>query len=100
LDALPENLADLEKDTVAVKIVGKGQRRRAVLFPVRLLRSLERWIAMERRGFVATIRQPTNCVFVGRRGKPLQTAAVNGAFSTNCKRTGLRIPYGQNIQMR
>jgi len=91
LEALPENLPALQKDTAAVKIVGKGQKRRAVLFPVRLLRSLDRWIGMERRGFVARVPRPTNCVFVGRRGKPIQTAAVNGAFSTNCKRTGLRI---------
>jgi integrase/recombinase XerD len=91
LEALPESPVDLEKDTVAVKIVGKGQRRRVVLFPVRLLRSLDRWIVMERREFVARVRQSANCVFVGRRGKPLQTAAVNGAFSTNRKRTSLRI---------
>ena len=29
-------------------------------------------------------------MFVGRAGKPLQTSAVNGVFSTNCKRTGLK----------
>ena len=91
LDALPEDPTALEKDTVAVKIVGKGQRRRSVLFPARLLRSLDRWIQMERPRLVEKARQLTNSVFVGGRGKPLQTAALNAAFSTNCKRTGLKI---------
>lgn len=91
LDALPEDPATLERDTVPVKIIGKGQKRRAVLFPVRLLRSLDRWSEMERRGFIGKGSQLTTFLFVGRRGKALQTAAVNGAFSTNCKRTGLRI---------
>jgi integrase/recombinase XerC len=91
LDAIPEDPAALEKDAVAVKITGKGQKRRAVLFPSRLLRSLDRWVHMERRRLVGDHRQDADRLFVGRRGKPLQTSAVNRAFTTNCNRTGLHI---------
>ena len=45
---LPENLATIKKETMAIKITGKGQKRRAVLFPVRLLRSVNRYVQMER----------------------------------------------------
>jgi integrase/recombinase XerD len=89
LDDLPENLAAIEKETMAIKITGKGQKRRAVLFTVRLLRSVNRYVQMERRQR-ASSGKSCSSVFVGRMGKPLQTSAINRVFSTNCKRTGLK----------
>lgn len=91
LDALPENPGSIPKETVGMKITGKGQKRRTVLFPVRLLRSIDRYIHMERRRRVNAGEASPATVFLGRAGKPLQTAAVDGVFSTNCKRTGLKI---------
>lgn len=91
LHALPENPAAIEKDTVPIKITGKGQKRRAVLIPVRLLRSIDRYIHMERPHHVGRSVVDLSSVFVGRGGRPLQASAVNRVFSTNCKRTGLKI---------
>ena len=88
---LPENPAAIERETVAVKITGKGQKRRAVLFPARLLRSVDRYVHMERRRNLRASGRDCFTVFVGRGGKPLQPSAVNRVFSTNCRRTGLKI---------
>ena len=89
LHALPENPAAIGKETATIKITGKGQKRRAVLFPVRLLCSIDRYVHMERKRRVRDQDPPG--VFVGRGGKTLKTPAVNRVFSTNCKRTGLYI---------
>jgi site-specific recombinase XerD len=91
LHSLPENPAAIEKETVTVKITGKGRKQRAVLFPVRLLRSIDRYVHMGGRQRVRPGAEAAATVFVGRTGRPLQTAAVHRVFSTNCKRTGLRI---------
>jgi site-specific recombinase XerD len=71
--------------------MGKGQKQRAVLFPVRLLRSIDRYVHMERRRRVKAGPVRPGTVFLGRAGKPLQTPAVDRVFSTNRKRTGLKI---------
>ena len=86
LHALPEDPGAIGRETAAIKITGKGQKRRAVLFPVRLLCSIDRYVHMERRR--RACGQGPSSVFVGRSGKALQTPAVNRVFSTNCKRTG------------
>jgi len=91
LHALPEDPAAIEKETVPIKITGKGQKRRAVLFPVRLLRSIDRYVHMERGRSASNGAENCPTVFVGRSGKTLQTSAVNRVFATNCKRTGLTI---------
>jgi site-specific recombinase XerD len=91
IDSLPVNPTGIVKETMAVKITGKGQKRRAALFPVRLLCSIDRYIQMERRPRARTTAEESLTVFIGRRGTPLQTSAVNRVFSTNCKRTGLKI---------
>jgi len=88
LTALPEDPSTIEKDTVAVKILGKGAKWRTILFPARLLRSIHRYVHMERCG---KGMKDCGAVFVGRTGGPLKTSAVNRVFSTNCKRTGLEI---------
>jgi site-specific recombinase XerD len=92
LDVLPEDPGSIENETVAIKITGKGQKRRAVLLPVRLLRSIDRYVHMERwRRVHSSGESSGSSVFVGRTGKPLHTSAINRAFSTNYKRTGLHI---------
>jgi site-specific recombinase XerD len=91
LDSFPDDPGSVAKETVAIKITGKGQKRRAVLFPLRLLRSIDRYIHMERRRHVRAGAVGPGTVFVGRGGKPLQTAAIEGVFSTNHQRTGLKI---------
>ena len=91
LDSLPDDPASVPKETLAIKITGKGQKRRAVLFPLRLLRSIDRYIHMERRPAVSGTAKNHSSVFLGRRGKPLRPSAINRVFSTNCKRTGLKI---------
>lgn len=89
LNALPENPNAIDKDTVTIKILGKGPKWRTVLFPVRLLRSVDKYIHMERSRSGGT--KAASTVFVGRTGQPLRTSAINRVFSTNCKRTGLHI---------
>jgi site-specific recombinase XerD len=91
LNALPENPGSIEKETVAIKITGKGEKPRAVLFPTRLLRSIEKYIHMERWRRVKGKGEDPGSVFVGRRGKALKPSAISRAFSTNYKRTGLHI---------
>ena len=91
LNSVPDDPGSVPKETVAIKITGKGQTRRAVLFPVRLLRSINRYIHMERRRHVRYGAAGPGTVFVGRGGKSLQTAAIEGVFSTNHQRTGLKI---------
>ena len=91
LDSLPDDPSSVRKETVPIKITGKGQKRRAVLFPLRLLRSIDRYIHMERRRHVRSGAAGPGTVFVGRGGKSLQTAAIEGVFSTNHQRTGLKI---------
>jgi len=91
LNALPETPGSIEKESVAIKILGKGQKWRAILFPVRLLRSIDRYIHMERRHCTQGADSNAGTVFVGRNGQPLKTSAINRMFSTNCQRTGLRI---------
>jgi site-specific recombinase XerD len=91
LNALPEAPGSIERESVAIKILGKGEKWRAVLLPVRLLRSIDRYVHMERW---RCTRGAANCpatVFVGRKGQPLKTPAINRVFSTNCQRTGLHI---------
>lgn len=91
LTALPRSLGAIDRDSIAVKIVGKGQKPRAIVFPVRLLRSIDRYVHMERRRCTSGAPRVADLVFVGRDGRPLKTPAVNRVFSTNCRRTGLRI---------
>jgi integrase/recombinase XerD len=91
IDSLPENPTGIVNETMAVKITGKGQKRRAVLFPVRLLCAIDRYIHMERQPRARITAEESLTVFIGRGGTPLQTSAVNRVFSTNCKRTGLKI---------
>ncbi len=91
LDSLPDDPDSVPKETVPVKITGKGQKRRAVLFPLRLLRSIDRYIRMERRSLVKSGAVDPGTVFVGRAGRLLQTSAIQGVFSTNHKRTALKI---------
>ena len=91
LDCLPDDPASVPKETVAMKIRGKGNKWRAVSFPMRLLRSIDRYLHMERRRHASSGTASRGTVFWGRGGKPLKTPAIEGVFSTNCKRTGLKI---------
>jgi len=90
LRALPKDPASIDRGAVPIKVLGKGQKWRLVLFPVRLLRSIARYIHIERRQ-CARGAMHSGTVFLGRQGKPLQTPAINRVFSTNCKRTGMHI---------
>ena len=69
LDALPENPGAIEKETVAIKITGKGQKQRAVLFPVRLLRSIERYRHMERSRRMGSSAEKAGQCVCGAGGK-------------------------------
>ncbi len=91
LAALPEDPSSIERESVAIKILGKGQKWRTVLLPVRLLRSIDRYVHMERRRCTRSAANHASTVFVGRNGQPLKTPAINRVFSTNCQRTGLHI---------
>ena len=78
LDSLPDNPDSVPRETVPIKITGKGQKRRAVLFPLRLLRSIDRYIRMERRSLVKSGAADPGTVFVGRAGRLLQTVGHPG----------------------
>ena len=91
LDSIPDDPGSITKESVAIKIIGKGQKRRAISFPLRLLRSLDRYVHMERRRHVRAGASDPGTVFLGRAGKPLRTSAIEGVFSTNRERTGLKI---------
>lgn len=89
--ALPDDPGAIAKETVAVKITGKGQKWRTVLFPVRLLCSVDRYVHTERERHIRGRSTAPSSVFVGRTGKPLKTSAVNHVFTSNCQRSGLDI---------
>ncbi len=89
--ALPDDPGAIAKETVAVKITGNGQKWRTVLFPVRLLCSVDRYVHTERERHIRGRGTAPSSVFVGRTGKPLKTSAVNRVFTSNCRRTGLNI---------
>ena len=86
LISLPDDPGSLRKETVVMKIKGKRNKWRPIPFPMRLLRSIDRYIHMERRRHMSASTVSPGTVFLGRGGKPLQTSA-----STNWKRTGLKI---------
>ncbi len=88
---LPADPGAIVKETVAVKITGKGQKWRTVLFPVRLLCSVDRYVHTERERHIRGRGTAPSSVFVGRTGKALKTSAVNRVFTSNCRRTGLDI---------
>ena len=91
VNALPDDPSSIDKETVAVTILGKGQKRRAVLFPVRVLRSIDRYMQMDRWRRASGSTTSRDRVFVGRTGTPLEPAAVNRVFTTNGKRAGVHI---------
>lgn len=86
-NVLPRDPASINRDTIVITVVGKGDKRRCVVFPVSLLRSIDRYMKFDGRGKSDT----GEYVFMGRGGKPLQPAAVNRVFRTNCIRTGMDI---------
>jgi site-specific recombinase XerD len=91
VNALPDAPSAIDKETVAIRILGKGQKRRAVLFPVRVLRSIDRYLQMDRWRRASGSVTSRGRVFVGRTGMPLQPSAVNRVFATNGKRAGVHI---------
>ena len=91
LTALPNDPCTIAKETVAIPILGKGQKRRAVLFPVRVLRAIDRYLQMDRWRRASDSTTSRGRVFVGRAGRPLEPAAVNRVFATNGRRAGLHI---------
>jgi len=88
---IPENLNSIETDYSVVRIRGKGAKDRQVKFPLRLLRSIDRYINTERRMLLKRSGSKTDFIWVSHKGLPIKPSAINKAFEANHKRTGIRI---------
>lgn len=88
---IPENLESATAEFVVTKIKGKGAKIRNVKLPVRLLRSVERYVNTERKRLLKKSGEKTDQIWIGRHGTPIKPAAINKSFETNDKVTGLRI---------
>lgn len=88
---IPENLDSIETDYSVVRIRGKGAKTRQVKFPLRLLRSIDRYVNTERRMLLKRSGSKTDFIWVSHKGLPIKPSAINKAFEANHKRTGIRI---------
>lgn len=88
---IPENVESTTSEFISTSIKGKGAKYRKVKFPVRLLRSVKRYIDSERKRLLKNSQVKTDQIWIGRRGIPISPAAINKAFSQNAKATNSRI---------
>lgn len=89
--ALPENPQALAAKTHKVRVCGKGGKWRSVYFPVRLLRSIARYVELERNPRVRRGKVKTDQIWVADDGSPIRPATVNKAFKTNAARCGVGV---------
>lgn len=88
---VPENLESTKNEFVVTSVRGKGAKHRKVKLPVRLLRSVSSYIKTDRDHLLKRSRVKTDQIWIGRNGRPIMPAAINKAFATNEKTSGLKI---------
>lgn len=89
--ALPEDPASLTGQTHKIRIHGKGAKWRSVYFPISLLRSIFRYVELERNPRVRRHKIKTEQIWVSDKGEPIRPATIDKAFATNAKRCGVTI---------
>jgi len=88
---MPENLSSTKDEFVVVRVKGKGAKYRKVKLPIRLLRSVSRYIGTDRSRLLKRSGTKTDQIWLGQNGRPIKPAAINKAFATNEERCGLKI---------
>lgn len=69
-------LGDTERESGSVRVVGKGDRERVVLAGRPAMEALGRYLALERPGLALISNRPTDAVFLGKRGAPIDQRQV------------------------
>jgi site-specific recombinase XerD len=88
---VPENVESTEDEFAVLRIKGKGAKYRKVKFPLRLLRSIKRYVDTERQRLLTKSGVKTEALWIGHCGKPINPAAINKSFMANEEVTGLGI---------
>lgn len=89
--ALPENPYSLAGNSYKVRIYGKGGKWRSVYFPLFLLRSINRYVELERNPRIRRNKVDTDRIWVGDNGCPILPPSVDKAFATNAVRCGVKV---------
>lgn len=89
--ALP-NLLPNGKNAI-VSIVGKGSKKRFVIFPWSLHKDLLEYAALERMNLLERrkSRSAKNSLFISAEGKPISSARVQQIFRETSKRIGIKV---------
>jgi len=98
----PDAVAYAGRKTVALRVVGKGNKPRKVLVPKRILRAIHFYIDEDReeaasafqKKFGKKVGLPTD-VFLSERGTRLSARSVQSFFANPSEMTGIRLtPHG------
>jgi site-specific recombinase XerD len=88
---LPDDPQSLTGKTHKLRIQGKGGKWRSIYFPVNLLRSVTRYVELERNPRVLRHKVKTDQIWVSDKGQPISPVAVDKAFATNAARCRVKI---------
>lgn len=88
---VPENLDSMDSDVCTIRIVGKGSKSRTVKLPVRLLRSIKRYVDTDRRRQLTKSNVKTDQIWISRNGKPIQPSAINKFFAAHGHQCHIKI---------
>jgi len=88
---IPENPHTLAGKTNKVRIQGKGGKWRSVYVPLSLLRSVARYVELERNPRVRRHKVKTDQIWVSDKGQPIRPPSVDKVFATNAARCGVKL---------
>lgn len=88
---LPEDPFSIKGPYWKKKIKGKGDKWRTIKFPVRLMRSISRYVELYRNPLLKRHGVKSMSVWIGKTGRQIKPASVNKAFVANAKKCKLII---------
>jgi integrase/recombinase XerD len=88
---MPESLNTTKDEFVVISVKGKGAKYRNVKLPIRLLRSVSRYIETDRSRLLKRSGTKTDQIWLGQNGRAIKPAAINKAFATNERDCGLKV---------
>jgi len=88
---VPENLESTRDEFKVISVRGKGAKYRKVKLPVRLLRSMSRYIKADRNRLLKRSGVRTDQIWISQNGQPINPAAINKAFANNERASGLKV---------
>lgn len=97
----PDSTIHDGKNSVPLRVVGKGRKARMVLVPKRILRSILFYIDEERRTAIAVrakthpYEESSDSVFLSQKGTPLSARTLQSLFKSISKRVNIHFtPHG------